>query len=104
MYYNLEQYLVWYYFVIALILGVTAHSSYKHRKQKGSAIPIMWGIIVSLVLVMFAQYLEPILFGFLYYWNVDWYSFTLFAGFTLVWALLMLQCLYNCEKHGSVVE
>lgn len=97
---NVEQYLIWYYLLIVTIIIITAIASYIHEK----AIPIMWGIIVSLVLFILAQYIEPILFGFLYYWNVDWYSFTLFGLFTLFWAWLLSQCLYNCVKYGSVVE
>lgn len=97
---NVEQYLVWYYIFIAVVITVTALASWYHE----NAIPFMWGVILSLVLIMLVNYIEPILFGFLAYYNVNWYAFALFLGFSLLWFGYVLLALYNCVKYGSVVE
>lgn len=100
---NLEQYFVWYYILIVIILSVTFTGSYIHRKKKGAVIPFLWGIILSLTLIIGAQYLEPLLFGFLAYWNIDWYSFLLFASFTAIWGIYVTLTLYNSVRYGRVV-
>jgi hypothetical protein len=97
---DVSQYIVWYYLLSALILALTFFASYKHK----TAIPFMWGLILSIVLIVFASVLEPILFGAFYYYNTNWYMFALTGLFTLFWALLMTICLWNNVKYGSPVE
>lgn len=97
---NVEQYLIWYYIFIVVVIIVTALSSWYHETN----VPFLWGIILSLVLIMLVNQIEPILFGFLAYYNVNWYAFALFGAFTLLWFGYVLLALYNCVKYGSVVE
>lgn len=97
---NVEQYLVWYYIFIGVLLFLTAWATYRHS----TAIPFMWGLIVSLVLVALVQYIEPVLFGWVAYYNVNWYAFALMGGFAVLWFGYVLLAVYNCLRYGSVVE
>jgi len=99
-YVNVEQYLVWYYIFIAIVLLITGIATMIHKK----VIPFMWGIILSLVLLIGVSYIEPILFGFLSYYQVNWYAFALFGSFTVVWFGYVALCLYNSVRYGGVVE
>ena len=100
MYVNLEQYLVWYYVFIVVVLITTVWASYRHS----TVIPFMWGVILSLVLVILATYIEPLLFGALAYYNVNWYAFALLGAFAIIWFGYVFLALYNCVRYGGVVE
>jgi len=97
---NVEQYLVWYYIFISVVLLLTFWASYRHS----TAVPFMWGLIVSLVLLALVNYVEPILFGWMAYYNVNWYAFALMGGFAILWFGYVLLTIYNCMKYGNVVE
>ena len=96
---NVGQYIVWYYLLALGILILTAWGSWRHK----NAIPFMWGIILSLILVIFTNQLEPILIGFVNYYNVDWIYFALFGGFAVLWYLYVFLGCYNSVKFGKVV-
>lgn len=99
-YINVEQYLIWYYIFISVLLILTFWASYRHS----TVIPFMWGLILSLVLLALVNYIEPMLFGFMAYYNVDWYAFTLMGSFAVLWFGYVFLAVYNCVRYGGVVE
>ena len=97
---SVEQYLVWYYVFIAVVLLLTFWATYRHK----TAVPFMWGLILSLVLLLLVQYIEPLLFGWAVYYNINWYAFALLGVFAILWFGYVLLVMYNCVKYGSVVK
>lgn len=89
----------WYWVLIAVILGVSIYGSWKHN----TAIPILWGGLMSVILYYGAVAIEPLIFGFEHYpeYTIQWYFVTAFG---VLFALINATYLYNIATKGTVVE
>lgn len=97
-YLNVGEYLVWYVFFIITLLVIMGYASMKHT----TALPFMWGLIVALVLLLLMRYIEPVLFGFLAYYNIDWVMFALTLGVSVLWFGLVLKVCHNSVVEGVI--
>ena len=95
--YDISQILVWYWILAITIVLVTFVASVIHQEW----IPIIWGGIISALLVIFAPFLEPVLFG----WIVEssLVIMTLSLIFFILWILAITQGLFNSLVYGRVV-
>lgn len=95
----IENITTWYAILIGIILVVGIIGTWVHR----TAIPIMWGVIMSLVLYIGATTLEPLIFGYQYYgtYSFQWF---LVATFGILFALINITYGYNILTKGSVIE
>ena len=94
---DISDIFVWYWILAIVTVGVTVIASLIHRKW----MPGLWGITIGSILVCFAPYLEPALFG----WNVstDWLIVALSFTFFILWGLALFQGMYNSLRYGKVV-
>lgn len=100
MYIDVSQYIVWYWLLVAIIMIVSIYSFLRHK----AVLPFMWGITLSIVLVVLHQYIEPFLLGFLAYYNQDWWMFAFMGWVAMVWLIWIILCLYNQLRYkGEVV-
>ena len=94
------EYLVWYWLFITGVIITTLIATYIHKK----ILPLMWGIILSLVMIIGYQYIEPMLLGWIIYYNTDWILFSITAYVSVIWFGWVLLSLYNSIRYGVVVD
>ena len=95
-----ERYLVWYWLFILGVIITTLIASYIHKK----ILPLMWGVILSLVMLIGYSYIEPVLLGWIAYYNTDWIMFSITGYIAFIWFGWVLLCLYNSLRYGVMVD
>ena len=96
---NLESISIYWWLIIALVLGIGFYGSYEHKKL----IPVIWGSIFAGILYFGYSVLEPLIFGFQYYAKYSMeYMFTLYLG--IMFAVWLFEIFYNIIKNGVVVD
>lgn len=93
---DLNAILVWYWLLAITIVLMTFTASIIHKTW----IPAMFGAIIGGILVLFASYLEPALFGWLTNPNIVIQILSLV--FFVMWLLAIAQALYNGLRYGRV--
>lgn len=92
----IEDYLNWYYLIIALSLIIGIVAGYNTK----SGIPIIWTVLLSLILHFGNVYLEPMLLG-LQYINYSLLGVML-PIISVCWIIILLITHYNLLKYGKV--
>lgn len=94
--------IVWYWLLALLILLFSFISfALPREKDERSVIPLLWGITIGVILVLFHYYLEPALFGWLI--STDWLIMVLSFIFMCLWVAIIIQGLYNSIRYNRVV-
>ena len=98
--FDIGQYLIWQYLLGIGIFCISAYASYRHKV----ATPIFWGLSVSLLVIMLAKYLAPILFGVLLYdWATQFWLWFIMGAFGVMWFGYIALTLWNLVDKGEVV-
>ena len=96
---DIGQYIIWYWLLAIGIIILCLFASWKHE----TAIPIFWGGIVGLLMIMLAEYLSPIVFGVLEYdYNTQFFEWVLTGWFTIVFFAFIGLCCFNLIDSGKV--
>lgn len=96
----LEQYLVWYWLFIAGVMICVSIATYIHK----NILPLLWGVILSLVMIILYPYAEPMLLGWMAYYQTDWVLFAITGYVSLIWFGWVFMCLYQTIRYGVVVD
>lgn len=96
----MKEYLVWYWLFITGVIIITLIASYLHKK----ILPLMWGIILSLVLIIGVSYIQPMILGWMAYYNTDWIMFGITGYIAVIWFGWVFLCLYNSIRYGVMVD
>ncbi len=98
--FDIGQYLIWQYLLGIGIFTISAYASYKHNVGT----PILWGLSVSLIIVLLAKYLTPLLFGVLMYdYATEFWLWAITGAFGVMWFGYIALTLWNLVDKGEVI-
>jgi len=96
--FDLTAIVVWYWILAFIVMLLTLLAGIIHKAW----IPVIWGLTISIIMVMFSFYLEPALFGWMI--TTDWLIQSLSFVFMIMWGILLFQGVYNSIRYGKVVK
>lgn len=96
---DIGQLNTWYF----LLIGITVFVSFVGMWIHKTLLPMVWGLIVSMILFFGAITIEPLIFGYQYYdvWSIP-YILTVIFG--IEFFILFAMYYFNILTKGTVVE
>ncbi len=100
---NIDLVGIWYYILISVFLIFGFLGSFMNLEGNKSPVPMFFAIVISIILYIFANVLEPLFFGVRYFaiYSMEWYI-SAFIG--IMFLILFVEIWYNNAVKGSVIE
>lgn len=90
--------IAWYWIMAIIIIAISTIASIYHSNFT----PALWGWIMGIILYVGADYIEPVLFGWIGYQHSNIYLFVLSLGLAIVFLLQIAILLNNIIRKGEV--
>ena len=79
---DVGKYLIWYYLLAIGIMILSIWASYEHKSKE----PFMWGLTISVVIILLQAYIAPLLFGVLNYnYLTHTWQFVILGTYSVMW-------------------
>lgn len=90
--------LVWQWLTAIGVIIFTLFAGFYHKKYT----PIIWGILISCLIIFFPLYFETALFGWIT--NTDIIIITLSFIYMIMFYMILIQGIFNSLRYGRVVS